>query len=64
VDCFVCNCGDDLELIMTHKHGEDGSEIHGMTWNTFQEAATTSVTSVSFSYEKIANLDKACMSHT
>jgi fructose 1,6-bisphosphate aldolase/phosphatase len=48
VDCFVCNCGDDLEFIMTHKHGEDSSEIHGMVWNAFQETATTSVTSVSF----------------
>lgn len=38
VDCFVCNCGDDLELIMTHKLGEDNSEIHEMAWDTFQEA--------------------------
>lgn len=41
VDYFVCNCGDDLELIMTHKNGEDSSEIHEMAWNAFQEAAAT-----------------------
>jgi fructose 1,6-bisphosphate aldolase/phosphatase len=41
VDYFVCNCGDDLEFIMTHKNGEDSSEIHEMAWNAFQEAATT-----------------------
>jgi fructose 1,6-bisphosphate aldolase/phosphatase len=41
VDYFVCNCGDDLELIMTHNNGEDSSEIHEMAWNAFQEAATT-----------------------
>jgi fructose 1,6-bisphosphate aldolase/phosphatase len=41
VDYFVCNCGDDLELIMTHKQGEDSSEIHKMAWNAFQEASTT-----------------------
>lgn len=42
LDYFVCNCGDDLELIMTHKLGEDNSEIHEMAWNTFQEATKVS----------------------
>lgn len=41
VDYFVCNCGDDLELLMTHKHGENSSEIHEMAWNAFQKATTT-----------------------
>jgi fructose 1,6-bisphosphate aldolase/phosphatase len=38
-DFCVTNCGDDLELIMTHRKGEDNSEIHGLAWNTFHKAA-------------------------
>jgi fructose 1,6-bisphosphate aldolase/phosphatase len=38
-DFRVTNCGDDLELIMTHKKGEDNTEIHGLAWNTFLKAA-------------------------
>jgi fructose 1,6-bisphosphate aldolase/phosphatase len=41
VDYFVCNCGDDLELIMTHTHGVDSEAIHELAWNAFQEATTT-----------------------
>ncbi len=36
---YVFNCGDDLELLMVHKRGESDSEIHGIAWNVFQEAA-------------------------
>lgn len=39
VDFYVTNVGDDLELIMTHKKGVDSSEVHGIAWNAFQEAA-------------------------
>ncbi len=35
IDCCVLHCGDDLELIMTHKKGENNSDIHGLTWDTF-----------------------------
>jgi len=35
IDFHVMRCGDDLELIMTHKKGVESSEIHGLAWNTF-----------------------------
>lgn len=38
VDYYVTNCGDDVDLIMTHKNGEENEEIHGLAWNAFQEA--------------------------
>lgn len=38
IDYRVMNCGDDVELIMTHNRGKDASEIHGLAWNTFQAA--------------------------
>jgi len=37
VDYFVFHCGDDLELLMTHRHGENSAEIHELAWNTFKE---------------------------
>lgn len=37
IDYCVTNCGDDLELIMTHEEGEDSSHIHGLAWDTFVE---------------------------
>ncbi len=38
VDYYVTNCGDDLELLMTHKEGEDSEKIHSLAWDTFQKA--------------------------
>ena len=37
VDFHVTRCGDDLELIMTHRRGLGNEEIHEMAWNTFVE---------------------------
>lgn len=37
IDFRVMNCGDDLELLMTHRKGVDNSEIHGLAWRTFEE---------------------------
>lgn len=37
IDFKVMRCGDDLELIMTHKKGEEDSEIHKLAWDTFME---------------------------
>ena len=37
LDYYVFNCGDDLELLMTHRLGENNSTIHGLAWNTFKE---------------------------
>jgi fructose 1,6-bisphosphate aldolase/phosphatase len=36
-DFFVTHCGDDLELIMTHRHGENNQKVHELAWNTFKE---------------------------
>ncbi len=35
VDYHVTRCGDDLQLIMTHQHGEDNERIHKLAWDTF-----------------------------
>lgn len=39
-DFCVLNCGDDLELIMTHNRGIENTEIHNLAWNTFVECTT------------------------
>jgi fructose 1,6-bisphosphate aldolase/phosphatase len=38
IDYRATHCGDDLELIMTHKKGEDNKEIHKLAWDIFVEA--------------------------
>src|SRR4030042_2322546 len=40
IDFYVTNCGDDLELIMTHQHGVDDERIHKLAWDTFIEGTT------------------------
>ncbi len=37
VDFHVSHCGDDLELIMSHRLGNDSTEIHKMAWDLFVE---------------------------
>ena len=41
IDGHVATCGDDLSLIMTHRHGPDDEEIHRFAWDVF--TATTRV---------------------
>jgi fructose 1,6-bisphosphate aldolase/phosphatase len=41
IDFYVTRCGDDLELIMTHKEGEDSEKIHKLAWDVFEEGAKT-----------------------
>jgi fructose 1,6-bisphosphate aldolase/phosphatase len=36
VDYHVTACGDDLQLIMTHRYGVDNEAIHRLAWETFQ----------------------------
>ncbi len=36
IDFYVTACGDDLQLIMTHKHGVDNKNVHAMAWNVFK----------------------------
>jgi len=38
IDFHVTHCGDDLELIMTHKNCCDSKEVHSLAWDTFCEA--------------------------
>jgi fructose 1,6-bisphosphate aldolase/phosphatase len=35
IDYYVTKCGDDLQLIMTHKLGVGSEKIHKMAWDTF-----------------------------
>jgi fructose 1,6-bisphosphate aldolase/phosphatase len=35
IDFHVTRCGDDLQLIMTHEHGENNERIHKLAWDTF-----------------------------
>lgn len=35
VDYHVSSCGDDLELIMTHRHGIDSEMVHKLAWEVF-----------------------------
>lgn len=37
VDFYVTSCGDDLELIMSHRRGENDPKVHEAAWNTFIE---------------------------
>ena len=37
IDYHVTKCGDDAQLIMTHKKGVDSEEIHHLAWDTFIE---------------------------
>ncbi len=36
VDSHVTACGDDLELVMTHRRGVDNPEIHRLAWEVFE----------------------------
>lgn len=40
---YVFHAGDDLELLMVHKRGEDNPKIHKLAWDTFQEATKKAV---------------------
>lgn len=44
IDYHVTNCGDDLELIMTHDRGEGNKEIHKMAFDTFMRCAEVAKT--------------------
>lgn len=37
IDYHVTKCGDDLQLIMTHTHGEENKRIHKQAWDIFVE---------------------------
>jgi len=37
VDYHVTKCGDDLELIMTHRLGAENKDVHQLGWDTFCE---------------------------
>lgn len=37
IDYYVTNCGDDTQLIMTHRKGVDNPEIHETAWRAFEK---------------------------
>ena len=37
-DYYVTNCGDDIDLIMTHHQGDENEEIHELAWNAFSQS--------------------------
>ncbi len=37
-DFYVTHCGDDMELIMTHRNGVDSEKVHELAWHTFTKA--------------------------
>ena len=39
-DFYVTRCGDDMELLMTHRNGENNKEVHELAWNAFMAAAS------------------------
>jgi fructose 1,6-bisphosphate aldolase/phosphatase len=40
IDYHVTNCGDDMELLMSHEKGVNSKEIHGLAWETFKECTS------------------------
>ncbi|MBI3588145.1 fructose 1,6-bisphosphatase [Candidatus Micrarchaeota archaeon] len=40
-DYCVTHCGDDLELILTHRNGEGDEGIHRLAWEVFRSVAET-----------------------
>lgn len=36
LDFYVTACGDDLQLILTHRHSTDHPEIHHLAWDVFK----------------------------
>ncbi|MFH1222305.1 MAG: fructose-1,6-bisphosphate aldolase/phosphatase [Candidatus Micrarchaeota archaeon] len=38
IDYYVGACGDDIDLIITHTHGVDNKEVHGLAWDCFTSA--------------------------
>jgi fructose 1,6-bisphosphate aldolase/phosphatase len=41
VDYHVTSCGDDLELILTHRKGVDSAVIHQLAWTVFEAGTQT-----------------------
>ena len=39
-DYYITRCGDDMELLMTHRNGENNEEVHELAWNAFMAAAS------------------------
>lgn len=41
VDFKVMNCGDDVELLLSHRKGVDSSRVHSLAWKTFEACTAT-----------------------
>jgi len=40
IDAYVGSTGDDIALLMTHRHGRGNSDVHAFAWNAFVEATS------------------------
>ena len=38
-DFYITNCGDDIDMIMTHTNGPDNEEVHKLAFDTFMAGA-------------------------
>lgn len=43
VGYHVLNPSDHLQLLMSHRKGVDSEEIHGLAWETFEEATEVAI---------------------
>ena len=53
VDYHVTACGDDLQLLMTHRYGVDCEAIHRLAWETFEAGPRWPRTSISMERGRI-----------
>ncbi len=44
VDYHVARCGDDIDLVITHRHGVDSELIHRLAWDTFMACTAVAKT--------------------
>jgi fructose 1,6-bisphosphate aldolase/phosphatase len=44
IDYYVTHCGDDLQLIMTHRHGVEHPDVHRLAWEAFEKATAAART--------------------
>ncbi|MBP2143156.1 fructose 1,6-bisphosphate aldolase/phosphatase [Methanococcus voltae] len=38
IDYYVTNCGDDIDIVMTHNKGTDNDEVHKLAWDALTDA--------------------------
>lgn len=56
-DYYISRCGDDIDLIMTHRNGEENEEVHKTAYNAFMKA-TERARNTGFRYRKPRRLSR------